>query len=78
MVWLHGGGWATGSGQEQPAYNGENLSRRGDVVVVSLNHRLNILGYLNLVAYGERYSASANAGPGALVSKERRNGPILR
>src|SRR5262249_15110722 len=53
MVWLHGGGWAAGSGQEQPAYNGENLSRRGDVVVVSLNHRLNILGYLSLAEYGE-------------------------
>jgi para-nitrobenzyl esterase len=62
MVWLHGGGWAAGSGQEQPAYNGENLSRRGDVVVVSLNHRLNILGYLNLAAYGEKYADSANAG----------------
>ena len=36
MVWLHGGGWTSGSGQEQPAYNGENLSRRGDVVVVSV------------------------------------------
>src|SRR5579862_4048267 len=62
MVWLHGGGWAAGSGQEQPAYNGENLSRRGDVVVLSLNHRLNILGYLNLASYGEKYADSANAG----------------
>jgi para-nitrobenzyl esterase len=62
MMWLHGGGWAAGSGQEQPAYNGENLSRRGDVIVVSLNHRLNILGYLNLAAYGEKYADSANAG----------------
>lgn len=68
MVWLHGGGWAAGSGQEQPAYNGENLSRRGDVVVVSLNHRLNILGYLNLALYGDRYSASANAGVLDLVA----------
>jgi para-nitrobenzyl esterase len=56
MVWLHGGGWTAGSGQERPAYNGENLSRRGDVVVVSLNHRLNILGYLNLAAYGGKYA----------------------
>ena len=68
MVWLHGGGWAAGSGQEQPAYNGENLSRRGDVVVVSLNHRLNILGYLNLVAYGEKYADSTNAGVLDLVA----------
>ncbi len=68
MVWLHGGGWAAGSGQEQPAYNGENLSRRGDVVVVSLNHRLNILGYLNLAPYGEKYADSANAGVLDLVA----------
>ena len=62
MVWLHGGGWTAGSGQEQPAYNGENLSRRGDVVVVSLNHRLNILGYMNLAAFGAKYGSSMNAG----------------
>jgi para-nitrobenzyl esterase len=62
MVWLHGGGWTAGSGQEQPAYHGENLSRRGDVVVVSLNHRLNSLGYMNLAAYGEKYASSMNAG----------------
>ena len=68
MVWLHGGGWAAGSGQEQPAYNGENLSRRGDVVVVSLNHRLNMLGYLDLSAYGEKYAGSANAGVVDLVA----------
>ena len=68
MVWLHGGGWAAGSGQEQPAYNGENLSRRGDVVVVSLNHRLNILGYMNLAAYGPKYASSMNAGVLDLVA----------
>jgi para-nitrobenzyl esterase len=68
MVWLHGGGWTAGSGQEQPAYNGENLSRRGDVVVVSLNHRLNILGYLNLAAYGGKYADSTNAGVLDLVA----------
>ena len=68
MVWLHGGGWAAGSGQEQPAYNGENLSRRGDVVIVSLNHRLNIFGYLNLSAYGEKYANAANGGVLDLVA----------
>ncbi len=41
MVWLHGGGFTNGSSIEQVAYDGENLSRKGDVVVVSLNHRLN-------------------------------------
>jgi para-nitrobenzyl esterase len=62
MVWLHGGGYSAGSGQELLSYDGENLSRRGDVVVVSLNHRLNALGYLNLSHYGDKYASSANAG----------------
>ncbi len=63
MVWLHGGGFAAGSGQELKSYEGENLARRGDVVVVSLNHRLNILGHLNLAEVGgEKYAASANVG----------------
>lgn len=62
MVWLHGGGYATGSGQELPSYDGTNLSRRGDVVVVTLNHRLNVLGFLDLSAFGEIYGCSGNAG----------------
>ena len=62
MVWLHGGGFSAGSGQELKAYDGENLARRGDVVMVSLNHRLNALGYLNLSAYGAKYESSGNAG----------------
>ena len=62
MVWLHGGGYAAGSGQELLSYDGENLARRGDVVVVSLNHRLNVLGYLDLSKYGDKYAASANVG----------------
>lgn len=47
MVWLHGGGFETLSGSS-PLYDGVNLSTRGDVVVVSLNHRLNIFGFLHL------------------------------
>ena len=63
MVWLHGGGFSAGSGQELKSYYGENLSRRGDVVVVSLNHRLGVLGYLNLAeAGGSSYANSGNAG----------------
>ena len=53
MFWIHGGGFAAGSSQELPSYHGENLAKKGDVVVVSLNHRLNILGFLDLSAYGE-------------------------
>ena len=62
MVWLHGGGFSAGSSIEQLAYDGENLSRAGDVVVVSVNHRLNVLGYLDLSPFGEKYQDSANAG----------------
>lgn len=62
MVWLHGGGYSAGSGQEQPAYEGSNLARQGDVVVVSLNHRLNVLGFLDLSAYGDKYAHSGNVG----------------
>jgi para-nitrobenzyl esterase len=62
MVWLHGGGFAAGSGHDTLMLDGENLARRGDVVVVSLNHRLNILGFLDLSKYGERYAQSGNVG----------------
>lgn len=62
MVWLHGGGYAAGSGQELLSYDGESLARRGDVAVVSLNHRLNVLGYLDLAEYGDKYAGSANVG----------------
>lgn len=62
MVWLHGGGFVSGSSQEHRSYDGERLSRRGDVVVVSLNHRLGPLGYLNLAPYGEKYASSAHLG----------------
>lgn len=60
MFWIHGGGFTAGSSQELPSYEGENLSKKGDVVVVSINHRLNILGFLDLSAYGEKYKQSAN------------------
>lgn len=62
MVWLHGGGFSAGSGHDLPAFDGENLARRGDAVVVTLNHRLNLLGFLDLSAYGKAYSESANVG----------------
>ena len=47
MLWCHGGGFATGSGSS-PVTDGANLARRGDVVVVSINHRLNVLGFTYL------------------------------
>lgn len=60
MFWIHGGGFTAGSAEELKSYDGENLAKKGDVVVVSINHRLNILGYLDLSAYGEKYKYSAN------------------
>ncbi len=71
LVWLHGGGFSTGSGIEHFAYDGENMSRFGNVVVVTLNHRLNVLGYLDLSKYGEQYKYSGNVGTADLVEALR-------
>ena len=68
MVWLHGGGFRSGSSAENYIFDGKNLSKKGDVVVVSVNHRLNSLGFLDLSAYGEKYKNSANAGIMDLVA----------
>ena len=62
MVWLHGGGFSEGSSQEQIGYDGTNLARDHGVVVVSLNHRLNALGFLDLSAFGDKYARSGNVG----------------
>ena len=62
MVWFHGGGFRAGSGQELISYDGTNLARDHGVVVVTLNHRLNVLGFLDLSAYGARYAHSGNVG----------------
>jgi para-nitrobenzyl esterase len=51
MFWCHGGGFATGSGSSAVT-DGTNLARRGDVVVVSINHRLNVLGFTYLQEFG--------------------------
>jgi para-nitrobenzyl esterase len=61
MVYFHGGGWAVGSGQE-PDYHGANLARKSDVVVVTVNHRLNSFGYCYLGHLSARYAHSGNAG----------------
>lgn len=61
MVWLHGGGFAMGSGGI-PSTDGDDLARFGDVVVVSLNHRLNALGYLYLGDLHDDFADSGNAG----------------
>ena len=51
MVYVHGGAHANGSGSD-PLYDGVNLARRGDVVVVTVNHRLNVFGYAYLATLG--------------------------
>ncbi|HKU38695.1 MAG TPA: carboxylesterase/lipase family protein [Polyangiales bacterium] len=61
MVWLHGGGFVTGSGSSN-AYEGTRLAKRGDVVVITINHRLNAFGYLYLAELGETFADSGNAG----------------
>jgi len=68
LVWFHGGGFSSGSSADLPSLEGESLSRKGDVVVVSVNHRLNVLGFLDLAAYGEKYASSPNAGLMDLVA----------
>jgi len=62
MVWLHGGGFGEGTGG-QTYNNGANLAKRGDVVMVTINHRLNVFGYLHLAdTGGEKYAGSGVAG----------------
>lgn len=61
MVWLHGGGFSSGAGYNNPNDSGRGLARQG-VVVVSVNHRLNILGFLDLSACGDAYKYSGNVG----------------
>jgi para-nitrobenzyl esterase len=68
MFWIHGGGYAVGSGS-WPLYDGTNLCRRGDVVVVTVNHRLGPLGYLHLGGIaGEEFATSGNNGMLDLVA----------
>jgi para-nitrobenzyl esterase len=63
MVWLHGGGYTNGNGIEQDGYMGENLSRKGDVVFVSINHRLGSIGFSDLSGVGgSQYADSGNVG----------------
>ena len=62
IVYIHGGGYSSGSGSS-PLYDGAGLCRNGDVVVVTLNHRLNLFGHLYLPGYPD----SGNAGTLDLV-----------
>ena len=68
MVWMHGGGFTNGSAMESYAYDGKTLSEFGDVVAVSINHRLNIIGTLDLSAYGSEYANSRYTGMADIVA----------
>ena len=62
MVWFHGGGFSAGSGNWN-MYNGGNLAAKHDVVVLTVNHRLNVFGYLYLAELGgEKYAHASNVG----------------
>jgi para-nitrobenzyl esterase len=62
MVWLHGGGFTTGSGAFI-CYDGTELARKHDVVAITLNHRLNVFGYLYLPEVGGgKYANASNVG----------------
>jgi para-nitrobenzyl esterase len=62
MVWLHGRGHYAGASSET-MYNGANLAKRGNIIVVSINHRLNVFGYLYLDEIaGKEFKGSGNAG----------------
>ena len=63
LVWFHGGGFTNGNGIEQDGYKGENLSKKGDIVFVSINHRLGPIGFTDLSGVGgEKYANSGNVG----------------
>jgi len=62
MVWFHGGGYSAGSANWN-MYNGGNLAAKHDVVVVTVNHRLNVFGYLYLAELGgEKFASASNVG----------------
>lgn len=68
IVFFHGGGYRNGSSIESAAYDGRNLSEYGDVVVVTVNHRLNVLGFMDLSDYGAEFAGTANLGVQDMVA----------
>lgn len=72
MLYLHGGGFSFGSAYELPSHDGAQMARHHDVVQVSVNHRLNILGFLDVSEMaGAAYEDSANVGMTDLVAALR-------
>jgi para-nitrobenzyl esterase len=67
MVWIHGGGFGIGGGAGARA-NGTNLAKRRDVVVISLHHRLGVLGYSHLGEFDSAFAQSGNVGQLDLIA----------
>lgn len=68
FVWMHGGGYFAGNALEEYSFDGLNLAHYGDVVVVSVNHRLNIVAHMNMADYGDEFKNSVNVGMADLVA----------
>jgi para-nitrobenzyl esterase len=68
MVYFHGGGFSFGSSYELPSHEGAQMARNHDVVQVSVNHRLNVLGFFDLAEMGAGYEDSVNVGMTDLVA----------
>jgi para-nitrobenzyl esterase len=71
MVYFHGGGFAFGSSYELPSHEGAQMARNHDVVQVSVNHRLNVLGFFDVSDLGGAYADSVNVGMTDLVAALR-------
>ncbi len=72
MVYFHGGGFSFGSAYELPSHDGAQMARNHDVVQVSVNHRLNVLGFLDISEIGgSAYDLSVNVGMTDLVASLR-------
>ncbi len=71
FVWMHGGGCFSGHATENIIMDGFNMAHDGGVVFVSINHRLNLLGHLNLADYGEEFGNAKNVGIADLVAALR-------
>jgi len=70
MVWMHGGGFTSLSGSRN-VFDGTRLARKGDVVVVTLNHRLNVFGYLQLAELAPQFPDAGNVGNMDIVAALR-------
>jgi len=68
IVWMHGGGFFSGHSLAANCYDGLNMAHKGNMVFVSMNHRLNLMGHLNLSEYGEQFANSVNLGISDLVA----------